>query len=304
MAVLPLALHLIFCGATVLVLARALSRLRGTTLVAPILWSMGAVSSIAIAEVVLFFPPMPGVTSWQSLVRYLAGTLTLLPVISVLGAKRPQALVWNYIVASLWLVLIMPALEVLLLKPQQTFEIYAFGPWMIAGLIFYTAIHYAGTGMGMMGVGLILAIAQTFYLAPHLPIQLVLPERWCLATSLLIFVAALSGFNCAPRQNDDPIALLWSQFKSGYGTAWALRLIQRLDELQVRHDWCVRLGWFGVMTIRDGATREQIAKDRKALARAFRSLLLRFLSPRHLIRFSTAELRQKPAAPVSTTVQP
>lgn len=299
MAGLSLALKLIFCGATIGVLATALSRLRGTTLVAPILWSMGAVSSLAIAEVVLFFPPMPDVTSWQSLVRYIAGTVTLLPVISVLGAKRPQAVVWNYIVASLWVVLLMPALEVLLLKPQQTFEIYAFGPWMIGGLILYTAIHYAGTGMAL--TGLVVACAQLVYLSPHLPIdpffRLEFVQSWA---AYLLLAGAVLGLAGCPRRNGDAFLLIWSQFKCGYGTAWALRIIQRLDELQVRHDWCVRLSWYGVMVVRDGAPSDQIGKDRKALARAFRSLMLRFLSAGVLGRFSAAELRQKPAAPVST----
>jgi hypothetical protein len=281
-------------------LAIALVRLRATTLLSPLAWSLAAVSSIAIAEVVLFFPPMPGVTSWQSLVRYAAGTLLLLPAISLLGAKRPQALLWNYIVASLWVVLIMPAAEVVLLKPQQTFELYAFGPWLITGLILYTAIHFAGTGM--TAVSLLVAAAQTIYVAEFLPaLPDPLLERWRFLASLLIMVASLwtVGANSRLHKRDE-FWLLWSRFKNAYGTAWALRIIQRLDELQARHDWAVRLSWFGVQTTRDGATSEEIRADRKALARAFRNLMLRFLSPKELLRFSAAELRQKPSAPVST----
>jgi hypothetical protein len=303
MAVFWLALNLFFCGATLVVLATALMRLRGTTLIAPILWSMGAVSSIAIAEVVLFFPPMPGVTSWQSLVRYFAGTLTLLPVISILGAKRPQALVWNYIVASLWIVLLMPAIEVLLLKPQQTFEIYAFGPWMILGLIFYSAVHYAGTAMTLTGI--LVACAQIVYLSPHLPVDPFFRREFVQSTTAyFLLAAAVCGLASLPRRNDDQFRRLWAQFKSGYGTAWALRISQRLDELQIRHDWCVRLSWYGPLISRDGASPEQVDKDRRALARAFRSLMPRFLSARYLARFSAAELRQKPPAPVSTKTDP
>lgn len=292
--------HIVCCGATAAILALALLRLRGTTLVSPLAWSLAAVSSIAIAEVVLFFPPMPGVTSWQSLVRYVAGTLTLLPAISLLGAKRPQALLWNYIVASLWVVLIMPAAEVLLLKPQQTFEIYAFGPWMIAGLIFYTAIHYAGTGM--TGTGLLAAAAQTLYLGEYLPLSTFREiGQATILPSMLLFSAAFWGAACVSRKDKrDEFWIMWSTFKCAYGTAWALRIIQRLDELQARHDWTVRLGWYDVQLVHEGATPEQIRADRKALARAFRSLMLRFLSPPQLVRFSAVELRQKSPAPVST----
>jgi hypothetical protein len=300
MSAVPLVVQLIFCGATLALLVVGFWRLRSTTLVSPIAWSMVAVSSIAIAEVVLFFPPMPGVTSWQSLVRYIAGTLTLLPTIAILGAKRPQALVWNYIVVSLWIVLIMPALEVLLLKPEQTFEIYAFGPWMISALIFYTAIHYAGTGMTV--TGLLVAAAQALYLADHLP---AFPfdsdyRARVLASLFLLIAASWATYSLLRRGAADEFGLLWSRFKNGYGTAWALRIIQRLDELQARHDWSVRLGWYGVQPTRDGATADEMRQDRKALARAFRSLMLRFLAPSHLTAFSAAQLREKPPAAVST----
>lgn len=300
MAALTLSLHLIFCTASLLLLAFALRSLRGSTLASPIVWSMGAVSSIGVAEVVLFFPPMPDVTSWQSLVRYAAGTVTLLPVISVLGAKRPQALLWNYIVASLWIVLLLPAAEVLLLKPQQTFEIYAFGPWLIAGLIFLTVIHYAGTRMTMLG--LFVAAAQILYLGPHLPI-FPLPELPTLqvAASALLFIACVWGALFAVRKGEENFDRVWTRFQSGYGTAWSLRIIQRLDELQARSGWCVRLGFYGVEATDPSASPEKIEQSRRALARAFRSLMLRFFSPEQLEGFSAVELGRKAPAPVSTT---
>lgn len=294
---MPLLL-LVCCGASFFLLAVAVFKLRGTTLVSPLAWSLAAVSSLAIAEVVLFFPPMPGVTSWHSLVRYVAGTVTLLPAISLLGAKRPQALLWNYIVVSLWVVLIMPAVEVLLLKPQQTFEIYAFGPWMIAGLVFYTAIHYAGTSMTL--AGLLIAASQCLYLAPFLPlVQREGSSVTRLIAATLVLAAVLWAFWCAkPMKAENEFSRIWRNFKNAYGTAWSLRIIQRLDELQVRHRWAVRLGWNGVEPVAfeiDPKSPKDATVSRKELAKAFRSLMLKFLSPKQFARFSAEELKQKSA---------
>lgn len=149
--------------------------------------------------------------------------------------------------------------------------------------------------------GLLAATAQLVYLQSHLPFAIV---EGTVSNSLIaaVLIATASGMAwlLTPRNSTDAFTLLWRQYQFAYGTAWALRMQQRLDELQVRHRWAVRLGWNGVMAVKPDASPDELEQDRKVLARAFRSLMLRFLSAKQIGPFSAAELRQRPAAPPST----
>ena len=81
-------------------------RLRGTTLRAPCGWSVLSLLIIVAAEVLI---DLLRLGAAAATVRYLAATTTLCPLIGLLGAKRPQDRGWQFIVATLWVVLALPA---------------------------------------------------------------------------------------------------------------------------------------------------------------------------------------------------
>ncbi len=52
--------------------------------------------------------------SWAAPARYIAAMSTFSPIMALLGAKRPQDRGWQFIVATLWAILSLPACEWLL----------------------------------------------------------------------------------------------------------------------------------------------------------------------------------------------
>lgn len=123
------ALNLFAGGLAVLLQLIALygaKKVLGTTLMVPCLWVATAASCLlllAFAEIQF----ADGIA--LSAMHFAVAASTLCPTIAVLGAKRPQDRGWQWVVASLWLVVVWPAAQALANPAGPNFEIFA--PWKI-----------------------------------------------------------------------------------------------------------------------------------------------------------------------------
>src|SRR5262245_61888771 len=99
--------------------------LRQTTIIATWWWGFGGVVTTAGVELLASQQVVANEATLSAL-RLAARMLLLCPTISLLGAKRPQAGAWNFVVVSLWGVLALPAAEALFLNSGQPLEIHGF----------------------------------------------------------------------------------------------------------------------------------------------------------------------------------
>src|SRR5262249_36481088 len=96
-------------------------QIRQTTLIAAWWWALGAMVAWAGVELAALFSPSAG--SVIAPLRLAAHSLSFCPIIAVLGAKRPQHAAWNFVVASLWAIIALPAAEIFFLHRGQQIAI-------------------------------------------------------------------------------------------------------------------------------------------------------------------------------------
>ena len=89
---------------------------RGTTAVPAAAWAVAAWSSLAGEMLIRAGGGLvdPGTAASA---RLAVAAVSLCPAMSLLGAKRPQHGVWQFIVATLAFVLALPSLSALLVRP-------------------------------------------------------------------------------------------------------------------------------------------------------------------------------------------
>src|SRR5262249_52264350 len=82
----------------------------------------------------------------------IAFTSTLCPLVSLLGAKRPQHQVWQFIVFSFWVVASLPALESLALHPGENLDVPIVWKCFYAGLWMLGCANYLPTRYALASV--------------------------------------------------------------------------------------------------------------------------------------------------------
>ncbi|MCA9184877.1 MAG: hypothetical protein KDA99_04635 [Planctomycetales bacterium] len=253
-------------------------RARGTTLIAPVVWSLVSIIAIVLAEWM----------GWQgtdggrlAALRFSAAVTTFCPPMAVLGARRPQHLAWQWIVISLWVVLALPAAEACLVRRQASLQLHDARGWFLWGLILVGAGNWLLTRYWL--AALAFAGAQVLLLTEHLP-------GWRSAmgptgTFLAVFLTAIGALavawqNCRPlmiRSRDDR---LWLDFRNSFGIVWGVRLQQRINASSHRYDWPIVLEWsgFGVRNDRPNVSPTILSDEHsEQLELAFQTMLRRFV---------------------------
>ncbi|MBB75639.1 MAG: hypothetical protein CMJ75_14120 [Planctomycetaceae bacterium] len=261
---------------------------RGTTLTGVWLWALFSFLSVAGVELALLWNNWTEPTSFNEALRYLAAVTTFCPLMAQLGAKRPQVQVWPLVVISLWVVLCLPAGEFLLLKQGALMEISAARSWF---LVVLALVGLCNNLPNRFWPSVLLLVgAQTLLLSPHLPFSADLLDlnhsvHWALfliSGALLLHVLGWPTQRVCSESDR-----LWFDFRDHYGTLWALRLAQRVNEDQ-QHGGTI-LGWSG---FRSRPPERDIEVDlNDPSVRQFRSLLARFVSAQWLAR-RVAESRE------------
>jgi hypothetical protein len=220
--------------------------------------------------------------SWLPPLRLAVVALSFCPIVSLIGAKRPQHAAWNFIVLSLWAIVVLPAAETFFLQRGQRLEMGDARGWFLWILIALGPINFLPTRFWNAAV--LLAFGQTVALSPHLPLLrrsiVDRPETIGLALVAGSLVLALVAFrrhrNAANRYDRQ-----WLDFRDTFGLLWSLRVQERLNAVAKQHGWDLELSWAGFRSRASDAPLDEIDPDIQPLLRStLRALLRRFVSSR------------------------
>jgi hypothetical protein len=245
---------------------------RGTTLVAPWCW-------LGLSLLIL---PL-GITAGES-GRLLAAALTLCPTVALLGAKRPQDKAWQFIVATFWLILVLPAVQAVALNREGALDLHPARSWFLASVV---ALGMLNSLFSRYWFCVLLAGAgQALLLAPYLPLSRGLANDWTLG--LAVYSAAVVSaviVGKVPRRHLPPWDRAWRDFRDAYGLVWALRVAERFNDTARANGWNIAVGWGGFhgWDETSGST-EQDSERQRACRQSLLNLLRRFVTPEWIAR--------------------
>ena len=255
-------------------------RLRGSTLMGPWSWSLLGLCLVAILE--LLRPSGSGdVEKWFLTMQFGAAVATLLPAVAVLGAQRPHARIWQFVVASLWLILVLPAVKNVLLEPASIFQLHPAWGWSLWVLIVVGLINRIGTRHWCSA--LLVTVGQGRLLSGQLPGlgQDVDAAGTLLALSCFVLAALLVHLQWwrDPAIPPRTFNQAWRDFRDLYGVLWAFRIADRINTLAERQELGVQLRWQGLASLTsDGEELPVPAEVEAILCQNMRNLLRRFVS--------------------------
>jgi hypothetical protein len=278
--------------------------LAGTTLIAAWWWavlSWCALSSVAIA---LYWQPQGQNTDDRGLsLCFAAAMTTVCPGMAVLGAKRPQHVAWQWIVLSLWVVLVLPAAQWELFGSEPTLHLARkcfLGALVAIGVVNYLPTRYAAPA-ALFGIG------QFFLLAPFFAgefradeFQLGLIQVLCamdlalgLATRRRVFSMVPVVSYYLPRKEKDnelaPHDRLWRDFRDAYGLLWGLRVAERFNAQAAASGWPVTLTWRGFRSPTGDRPATLSPAERQAVTENLTSWLRRFVDAEWIARRLVAD---------------
>jgi hypothetical protein len=246
-------------------------RSRGSTLVGPMAWAICAVTCLGLVELLVITGALDDV--WTSRFRYVAACSTLCPGVALLGAKRPQYRSWHFIVASLWIVLTVPALQNIAFSSDAELELDAAWSWFLVITIVIQWFNHIGTRLWLPST--LVATGQFIWLNRFLPLGVRIADEIQFTAGLLLIVAAMGlAMVRFRRPSSFNLDETWLNFRDAYGVVWALRIRDRLNHLADQERWPVRLTWMGFVAT-DGAT-DPIPWEE--IERCFGNLLRRFVA--------------------------
>ena len=268
---------------------------RGSTAVPAAFWSVAACLSLAVEMGARaaggLADPATGAAARLAVV-----SLSLCPAMSLLGAKRPQHGVWQLIVATLAVVLAMPAATALLMRPGSLPDLHLLGRCFMPLLVLVGWMNFAGTRRAA-AVSCI-AAAQLLLLRGFLPgmamdgamdgatavgTDAAAAGLLLVGTLLAALQASTSRGDQRPTSGHAVAAIIDPSFlalRETLGAAWILRIAERFDTVADSRGWPCRLRFGG---LESGGDPGDTFWHRDAL-RAFRALARRFVSEAWLAR--------------------
>lgn len=247
-------------------------RTSGTTLRAVWWWAVGALGLFGAVELSIDLAGGVSQDAWVQFARYAVGAATFCPMMSLLGAKRPQDRAWQAIVLSLWVILLLPAAQWWLFQASSSLMIWGAWRWFLLVLLLIALGNHLPTRLGL--AALVAVCGQVVLLNRCLPIVgnvvggLLHPSRgegesssemalWFevhgeAVVPLGMFVAALwlVWFSLARSSRSVGKAsrgldLVWRDFRNLYGVVWSLRITGFINDYAERYEWPVLLTWNG-----------------------------------------------------------
>lgn len=229
--------------------------------------------------------------------RLAVAAVSLCPILSVLGGKRPQHGVWQFIVATLAGVVALPAASALLVRPGTAADVHLLQRWLMLAIVLVAGMNYAATTRAA-AAGLVVA-GQTLLLRRWLPFgDASPPAPWfdAVAAWLIASGAGLAAVQSwvwpasrrvarsrEPNGGDDPAIELGGAFlalRETLGAAWSLRIAERFNAVAAERGWPCSLRFDGV---HEGDAAADPAWRADAIATG-RALLRRFVTPAWLRR--------------------
>ena len=292
---MPAVVGLPFVAALVTVVAACAGAFlaRGTTAVPAAWWAGGAALAFAVESAVRASGGLTDPAS-QASARLAVAAFSLCPIMSLLGAKRPQHGVWQFIVASLAGIIALPAASAALVRPGSPPDVHALQRWFMLALVLVAAMNFAATRHGV--AALVVAVGQLILIRQFMPFVDSLGQQGAALDAVAAWLVATGGIVAAgqswlwPAQQRVVGSELASRrgggadlaaFDAAYlalretlGAAWTLRIAERFNAVAESRGWPCRLRFDGLHVGGDPDDREW----RGDALRTGRALLRRFVS--------------------------
>lgn len=216
-------------------LAKALRANRTTTLWQPLAWAFFAWSAwLVVAWLHLLRPGEE-----EHLTVYGALCLTSCASVAVLGARRPGASAWNFVVIGLLAVLLLPILNGMgEPRPEPAQELF------LAVAIVVPLLNYLPTRLGLATV---VAVAGCCWEMMRLFGWILLESTPWLGLFLLALAPWLAWMILATGR---PAAMeldrLWLAYRNRFGFVWAQRMREQFNRAAHHAGWPVELRWSGL----------------------------------------------------------
>jgi hypothetical protein len=261
----------------------AWGRVRGTTATAAWCWAGVSLGCIVVAELAVAWLGRSMSPAAVESCRFAAAATTFCPVMSLLGSRRPHYWAWQFIVLSLWCVLVLPGGEALVFG-RGGLEVDVVRSWFLLILVVVALLNSLPTRSSLSGI--LLAGGQLLMLWRFLPLPAV---TWRESTPVWGFGLVVAGgvlfayrWPRAP-QAAEPLDRAWRDFRDLFGAAWALRIAQRINASSAMYGWGVTLAWHGFENSassagRPGTSIELRPELRQAIENNLATLLRRFVS--------------------------
>jgi hypothetical protein len=208
---------------------------------------------------------------YAAILRYLALSLTGCAIVAVLGARRPGVGAWNFVVAGLLAVTLLPIAQNYV--AGAALGVDALPIVLIGGVMAVGMINYLPTRLGTAAVVLGAACAvQLWNLGCAEPGE----QRWQrLATFLVALVPWVALWSMRrPRWSESTFDQTWLDFRDRFGLVWGQRLREQFNRAAGNAGWPVVLTWRGLREKR-GQPGVQPGADAKILETLL-SLMKRF----------------------------
>lgn len=226
--------------------------------------------------------------------RLVGLALAVCPTMSLLGAKRPQHGVWQFIVASLGVVLALPAVSAALVRPGTPPDVHIIERGFLLILLVVGWLNFVGTrhaaAATLVTAGLAVLGRAFLPFVPAAGVSDAAPSLEALACVGLAVGAVAAAVQSAwaasrPRVGCGGGAVsvidpAYAAIRETLGAAWTLRIAERFNTVAGERGWPCRLHFRGMEV---GGDPDDVDWQRDAL-RALRALLRRFVTDAWLAR--------------------
>jgi hypothetical protein len=206
-------------------------------------------------------------------VRYVALSLSCAATVAVLGARRPGLYAWNFVVAALLLVTLLPLAETLVRGHFRLDQVRAF---FVSGLIAVAVLNYLPTRLGwaavFFGLGAFLEVASLLDIKAGSSGPMALAGAFLLSLSPWVALITLANLPIPAIAFDQA----WFDFRDRFGMMWGQRLREQFNRAAMNAGWPVILYWNGlrVMAGEHLPSRE----DQEEILKTLKALMKRFMS--------------------------
>jgi hypothetical protein len=261
---------------------------KDTTLVGPWYWMQGSLCVMGGAHLVVALAnrgvnngSVADSTGWQAAVLFAAAASSFCPLMSLLGAKRPQDRGWHFVVLSLWAILALPVVESLVLRHGQMPDVRGARSWFMLILIGLGIANSLPTRFWFPAI--LFGGGQLLMLASSLPFVRELVDRSptiigfsCCAMACIV-APWLAVRKCKANGSLDGV---WRDFRDAFGLLWGLRVAEQINIAARSSNWPLKLRWRGFVDERGAALEFSSLPEatRKSLLQVVENLLRRFVS--------------------------
>ncbi|MGF1579864.1 MAG: hypothetical protein ACFCD0_10915 [Gemmataceae bacterium] len=225
--------------------------------------------------------------------RQVALAMTGCVGVAVLGARRPGVGAWNFVVVSLFFVLMLPMLQSWLLSPEselsdKMWDVFVIAPWALL------VLDYLPTNLALAALSLAAGCSVETYCVFQRTTSNAPSVGW-----LFLAAAPWVGWIAwlLEKPTESEFDRLWLDFRNRYGFVWAQRSREQFNRSAENNQWPVSLAWHGLQTLEGNKPPDNPQKD--AMLQALRGVLKRFLPERQTdkgdLRVEEQESRSKTA---------